>query len=284
MINASPSNPRSLSNGSRYVCVIAVSIVVGALLALPLFIGSASSPTTPIDRITIKHKIDNSTSSSVANVAIPNFNMLMPQAGPVTVDTFAGNCTDSKTVFNLQDANLAVCAKFTNAVPGWTVIWSNARGTAVQTSPITAVNSSATFMLTPSSNLGDWRVILYEPFGGAVQAVATFTVVDAANPKADLSVNKSLIGNTASANSQVLFSVQVTNGGPSDAAQFSYPTWSLQIRPLYLSNSLLDQRLPALTQMRATQAAAFATSQAWDVERLPSSSLPTWSTRLQMAL
>lgn len=138
------------------------------------------------------------------------------QAGPVTLDTFAGNCTDPKTVFNLQDTDLTVCAKFTNAQPGWRVIWSNAHFTAVQTVEITAANSSATFTLTPASSVGDWRVILFEPFGGTVQAVTTFTVVDAANPKSDLSVSTSLIGN-ASANSQVLFAVQVTNGGPSDA-------------------------------------------------------------------
>lgn len=218
MINALPSNPRSFCNGPRSYLFLAVFIVVGALLALPLYIGSASGPTTSIDRSAATHKIDNANLSSSHNIALPNFNFLnpLPQAGPVTLDTFAGNCTTPKTVYNLQDADLTVCAKFTNAVPGWQVIWSNTRGTAVQTAPITAANSSASFNLTPASSLGDWRVILYEPFGGAVQAVTTFTVVDAANPKADLSINKSVIG-SASASSQVLFSVQVTNDGPSDA-------------------------------------------------------------------
>lgn len=214
MINASPSNSRSLRSGPRSYVIVAVFIVAAALLALPIFIGSASAP-RPIDSIAAKGKIDN---SSRNNVAIPGFNFLpsMPQAGPVTVDTFAGDCTTPKTVFNVQDPDLTVCAKFTNAVPGWTVIWSNPRGTAEQTAPIMAADSSATFTLTLSSSLGDWRVILYEPFGGTVQAVATFTVVDAANPKADLSISTSNLGG-ASANSQILFSVQVTNNGPSDA-------------------------------------------------------------------
>jgi uncharacterized repeat protein (TIGR01451 family) len=196
---------------------LAVFLVVGALLALPFFIGSASSPTTLIESNTVTHKIDNSTSSPHRNIVVPTFNFLAPmQAGPVTLDTFAGNCTAPKTVFNLQDTDLTVCAKFTNAQPGWRVIWSNAHFNAVQTVAITAANSSATFTLTPASSVGDWRVILFEPFGGTVQAVTTFTVVDAANPKADLSVSTSLIGG-ASASSQILFSVQVTNGGPSDA-------------------------------------------------------------------
>jgi len=219
MIKASPSNPRSLCRGPRSYAIVAVFIIAVVVLALPLFIGSASSPTTPTDGIAVRDKTDNSTSSSRKNVAISSFNFLtlMPQVGPVTVDTFAGDCTTPKTVFNVQDTDLTVCAKFTNAVPGWTVIWSNANSTAVQTEPIMAADSSATFTLDLSSSLGDWRVIIFEPFGGAVQAVATFTVVDAANPKADLSISKSAIGSSASANSQVLFSVQLTNNGPSDA-------------------------------------------------------------------
>jgi uncharacterized repeat protein (TIGR01451 family) len=50
-----------------------------------------------------------------------------------------------------------------------------------------------------------------------VYAVTTFTVVDAANPSADVSVSKDLISNTASSGNQVVYSVQVTNFGPSDA-------------------------------------------------------------------
>ena len=216
MINASPSKPRSFSNGPRSYLVLAAFIVVGSLLALPLFIGSASSPTAPINTRSITQANNHAAHLPREKVALASLNFLMPPAGPVTLDTFAGDCSTSKTVFNVQDADKTVCAKFTNAVPGWQVIWSNARGTAVQTANITAANASATFTLTTSSSVGDWRVILFEPFGGAVQAVTTFTVVDAANPKADLSVLTSALGG-ASSNSQVLFSVQVTNGGPSDA-------------------------------------------------------------------
>ena len=214
MITATPSNRKSYSGPRSYV-IFAALIVVGALLALPLFIGSASSPTI-FNSYTNTNKIDNPTAPQpvVVNSA---FNFLNPmQAAPLTLDTFAGDCSTPKTVYNVQDTDKTVCANFTNAVPGWWVIWSNARGTAVQVNTITAANSSASFTLSLTSNLGDWRVILYEPFGGTVQAVSTFTVVDAANPKADVSVLTSVIG-SASSNSQVLFSVEVTNGGPSDA-------------------------------------------------------------------
>jgi uncharacterized repeat protein (TIGR01451 family) len=198
--------------------MIAVFIVVGALLTVPLFIGSASSPTTPSDRSLITHNIDNSTLSSHESVVLRNFNFLLPQASPPTVATFASDCTTSKTVFNVQDTDKVVCATFTGASPGWKVIWSNARFVAVQSSTITAANGSATFTLNTNSSLGDWRVILFEPIGGTVQAITSFTVVDEANPTADLVVSKGAISTTASAGGQAIFSVQVTNNGPSAAS------------------------------------------------------------------
>src|SRR6185369_3745381 len=218
MINASPSKPRSFSNGPRSYLVLAAFIVVGSLLALPLFIGSASSPTAPINTRSITQANNHAAHLPREKVAASSLNFLMPPAGPLTLDTFAGDCSTPKTVFNVQDADKTVCAKFTNAVPGWQVIWSNARGTAVQTANITAANASATFTLTTSSNLGDWRVILFEPFGGTVQAVTPFTVVDAANPKADLAISKDAISTTSSSGGQAIFSLQVTNNGPSDAS------------------------------------------------------------------
>lgn len=217
MINASPSKPRSFCSGPRPYIVLAAFIVVGALLALPLFTGSASSPTTPNDKNKITNQVNNSASSQPTSPTL-NFLAPVPFAGPVTLDTFAGDCTTPKTVYNVQDTDKTVCAKFTNADPSWKVIWSNARGVAVQTSAITAPNSSASFTLTTSSSLGDWRVILFEPFGGTVQAVTTFTVVDQSNPTADLAITKGAISETSSSGGQAIFSLQVTNNGPSDAS------------------------------------------------------------------
>ena len=217
MINASPSKRRSLYSGPRYF-MIAVFIVVGALLAVPLFIGSASSPTTPNDRSLITHKFDNSSLSSPESVVLRNFNFLLPQASPPTVATFASNCTDPKTTFNVQDTDLTVCAKFTGASPGWRVIWSNARFISVQSTAITTANGSATFTLSQTSSLGDWRVILFEPIGGTVRAITSFTVVDETNPTADLSVSKDVISSTTSSGGQAIYSLQVTNNGPSPAS------------------------------------------------------------------
>ena len=220
MTNASPSNPRLLCTRPRIFVMLAAFIIVGALLAFPLFIGSASAPTTSIAKNAVQHKLDNSTVSSQPKSANPFFFFQTPfPPNPVTLNTFAGDCTTPKTVFNLQDTDKTVCAKFTNATPGWKVIWSNANFVAVQTSaPITAASGSVTFTLNANSSLGDWRVILFEPFGQTVMQLARFTVVDAGNPEADITVSKELISAGASAGSQVVWSIQVSNLGPSDAA------------------------------------------------------------------
>src|SRR5215467_9741787 len=99
-------------SGSRYSIGIAVCIVA-ALLALPLFIGSAVSPIRPID---IQNKVQSTTpANSHGTVAAPGFNFLnpLPPTGP-TLATFAGDCTTPKTVFNVRDTDLTVCAQFTN--------------------------------------------------------------------------------------------------------------------------------------------------------------------------
>ena len=217
MLNTLPSRFRY--RGSRYSIGIAVCIVA-ALLALPLFIGSAVSPIRPINN-------DKAQSTTPANshgsVEASTFNFLnpLPQAAPTTVETFAGDCTTPKSVFNLQDTDLTVCAKFTNAKIGWRLIWSNANFVAVQNVPLTTQHGTATFTLNANSSLGDWRVILFEPFGGSVQAVTRFTVIDAENPSADVSVSKGLISSSASSGHQILYSIEVSNHGPSDAASVS---------------------------------------------------------------
>src|SRR5690349_9258962 len=100
--------------GSRYSIGIAVCIVA-ALLALPLFIGSAVSPIRPVD---IQNKVQSTTpaNSHGGTVEAPSLNFLnpLPPTTPPTVATFASDCTTPKTVFNVEDTDLTVCAKFTN--------------------------------------------------------------------------------------------------------------------------------------------------------------------------
>lgn len=147
--------------------------------------------------------------------------LLPPPPPPITITTYASDCSTPKTVFNLQDPDpgKTICAVVTGGQPSWRIIWSNADHVAVQNVPVGS--GTSTFTLTSGASLGDWRVILYEPFGGSVQKVTSFTVIDAANPSADVSVSKGAISGNASSGSQVVFSVRVANSGPSAATAVS---------------------------------------------------------------
>jgi len=65
-----------------------------------------------------------------------------------------------------------------------------------------------------SATTGDWRAIVFDPFGGNVYAVTIFTVSDIHNPSVDVGVTKGQVSDTTSAGSQVVFAVQVANQGP----------------------------------------------------------------------
>ncbi len=214
MINPTPLNRRSFRSKPRSYVYFAAFIVVGALLVLPLF-GSASAPA---NRTSIVQKINNSTLSPSPNVLKRIFNFLLPipQAAPVSITTRAGDCLTPKSVYNLQDTDLTVCATVTGAQATQQIIWSNANFISVQNTTV-GTDSSFTFTLGPASSLGDWRVILYDPAGGSVYAVTPFTVIDAANPTADLTISKSAFTDPITAGAQALFGIQVTNYGPSDA-------------------------------------------------------------------
>lgn len=215
------------SSARRFLRAAAFSGLIGLFVAAALVISIAS----PLDKIesdsnstpavshgqpAIDHRsviASDSTDPSWASFSTA----ALPQLGP-QVTTYAGDCTTPKTVFNVQDADKTVCAKVENAMPGWQLIWSNANFIAVQTNNLTASSQTVTFTLTLSSNLGDWRVIIFEQFGGTVQDVATFTVIDAANPLADLLISKAATSSEVRAGSQAVFTLQVSNNGPSSAS------------------------------------------------------------------
>src|ERR1043166_5724953 len=139
-----------------------------------------------------------------------------PPGSPYPIAIYEGTCTTPQNVFNLQDTDRTVCAKVTGAPTGFRLIWSNANDVVVQDVPVGAGQS--TFTLTGSSSLGDWRVIAFEPFGGAVYTVQPFTVLDSGNPEADLTISKSILSDSVSSGGQITYSIQVENLGPSDAA------------------------------------------------------------------
>jgi len=173
--------------------------------------------------------------------AVPSFTPIpTPTPTPPAVSTFASDCATPKTVFNLRDTDTTVCAVVTNAESGLSLIWSNAKFLAVQNVPITNTTSfSNSFSLNTNSSLGDWRVIVYDPAGDSVEAVTTFTVVDTDNPTADLIVGTSARSAQVAAGSQAVFSVQVTNNGPSAASNVTL-TDAVPANTTFVSFSQID--------------------------------------------
>lgn len=204
-----------ISKTSRTWLRVAAFLILVGLFAGSFYLTSSASSSNAIDS---NKNLTNTSGPAVpisVNHILGSWLSPLPQAGPPTVETFAGDCTTPKTVFNLQDTDLTVCAKVTNFDPNQEILWSNANFILVQRAPVGTGES--TFLLTPSSSLGDWRVILFEPIGGSVYVVTPFTVVDAANPTADVAVVKGAAANTVDVGSQAVFTVLVTNFGPSDA-------------------------------------------------------------------
>lgn len=211
-----PPNTKSFRTGVRFM----LTLVLTGLIVTSLYWSSSASNNLKA-RLSNDVSIAQVPSEAVVKGMPPlggvHFSSLFafpPPAGP-TVAVYNSDCSTPQPTFNLQDTDKTVCAKVTGAQPFWRVLWSNPNFIVAQNSPVGS--GTSTFTLTAGSALGDWRVILYDPFGGQVQGVTSFTVIDAANPKADVIVSKGMISGSLSAGGQVIFSVQVDNAGP-DAA------------------------------------------------------------------
>lgn len=223
---------RRQSRASSARSSLRLSLRVGAILILAGLLASgfywssaaatsnkalAQKQVAAAETITAPSTVSNSLTSP-SRGAGRFLSMFLPQAAP-SVAIYASDCSTPKTEFNIQDTDKTVCAKVTGGQSFWRVLWSNADFITVQNSPVGTGES--TFTLTASSSLGDWRVILFDPRGGTVQGVAGFTVIDAANPSAEVSIQKSLISASLSSSGQAIFAVQVTNAGPSAATSVS---------------------------------------------------------------
>jgi uncharacterized repeat protein (TIGR01451 family) len=215
-------HPRSFRTMLRATLFLAFFIAIVVCLAVPRYVNSASTKTAIRNKVNTT-KVQNRNSgpelpdpyttrptSTILNL-LPAFFQ-----SPTAITTYAGDCSTPKSVFNLQDTDLTVCAKVSGGQSAQQVLWSNAHFVLVQSTPV-GTDTDFTFTLSAGSSLGDWRVILYEPFGGSVYAVTPFTVIDAANPQADLSISKGAASSTIASGSQAVFTVQVTNLGPTDA-------------------------------------------------------------------
>ena len=209
--------------GARLPMRVAAVLILTALVAGSIYFSASVSASRGEQSKRNKAAVSKKTTALPVSKG-PSFSglirnikaMFIPQTMGPSIATYASDCMTPKTVFNLQDMDLTVCAKATGFTGGQEILWSNANFILVQTSTPNG-NGESTFTLNANSNLGDWRVILYEPLGGGVYALTPFTVIDAANPTADVAIVKGAGSDTVASGSQALFTVHVTNYGPSDA-------------------------------------------------------------------
>jgi hypothetical protein len=172
--------------------------------------------------------------------------------GPETVTLYADDCTTPKTDFELGEV---VCGKVTGIPLGASrrLTWLDPDGfiekavpilasgqTDLWTNPSTATGLIAGFFTV--RNRGTWRANIITS-RGSVTASAFYTVKDATQPAADLTINVSALGDDSpTAASQVQFLVKVANGGPSAAADV-----------LFKDHDFVSMTLDSVTQTGGTQ-------------------------------
>src|ERR1051325_8939972 len=124
-------HPRSFRAMLRATLFLALFIAIVACLAVPRYVNSASTKTATRNKVdTTKIQNRNSgpelpdpyttrPSSTILNL-LPTFFQ-----SPSAITTYAGDCSTPKSVFNLQDTDLTVCAKVSGGQPAHHDLWSN---------------------------------------------------------------------------------------------------------------------------------------------------------------
>lgn len=150
--------------------------------------------------------------------------LLPPPPAEETIGMFASDCTTPKTDFNFGET---VCAVVSNArlAAGERLIWGHTDGYLAREVDVTSVTQTDSLTLTPTSllggevfsNRGTWKCWTIDADGAAI-AVASFTIHDPAAPTSDLAVYKNpTSGSGVNENTNVSFSISVTNHGPDPA-------------------------------------------------------------------
>ena len=235
-------NRRRHLTGLKPVFLISAFILAVAVLAVPFH--SARSSSLPArgnsqtsDNSAKPAKLSKTTSPAVSSPAFlaPLSSIFKPflptpQPSPEGIATYDGaTCTTPQTDFNLGDV---VCAKATGVpvtVFPWHVLWLDPAGFVRQSDTASSNDATEyryTLPTTPTSdvngqtvdNRGTWKVNLVRS-NGAVRQTATFTVRQAANPVADVFVQKVVHSSSASvsAGENISFTIIIGNAGPDDA-------------------------------------------------------------------
>src|SRR5258708_18345995 len=210
----------------------AALLMLMGLVASSAYIGSsASSSDGLLTRKSVGSPVIglSDSNSTVRPPRMPGYASLLAPLPPApeTIETFAGDCTTSKTVFNVGDT---ICVKV-SGVPLSTffprrLILVNANFTIIDTADIASDPQTNTFVLDATStiggntidNRGTWQAIVVTPFFFFPEAGTTFSVTDPQNATADVGVSTTLTPGEVQAGTQAIFELQVKNYGPNDSA------------------------------------------------------------------
>jgi uncharacterized repeat protein (TIGR01451 family) len=200
-----------------YITLAGIMIIAAAVLAVPSYsVHSSALPKAGSDR--------NSISPVLARWS-PTLKLagMLPLVDPLPLETFADDCVTPKTTFTLGET---VCAKATGLV-GYRFAWVDSAGFIRERVDITTDPQTDTFDLptdpttvindTVVDNRGEWRVNAITS-RGSLKSSAFFTVTDPANKAVDLSITKTLLGDSPVAGGPAQFAVRIVNNGPDDAA------------------------------------------------------------------
>ena len=219
--------------------LIGVFIILAAVVAVPFYTARSSSLPTPGAKSGTPAKIGKTASHATSGPTIlapwsSIFKPLLPAPQPFAegIATFldGATCTTPQTDFNLGDV---VCAK-ASGVPAtlfpWHVLWVDTAGFVRQSNDASSDDQTEYRYQLPSTptsnvngqtvnNLGTWKVNLTRA-NGAVRQTARFTVHQAANPQADVFIQKFVHSSSASVPSgdNISFTLVVGNQGPDDAS------------------------------------------------------------------
>lgn len=224
--------PRSLSLG-LFVRVGAILIVAGFALSSLYSASSASITSKPATKdfsVVLPNKPSMRTASlgRTKRVSPPlresfsKFLQPVLQSGEM-LEVFASDCTTPQTAFAVGDT---VCVKVSGVPLGSffprRLLWECPNSTIPQSSDIATDPQTGSLQIAATFTVGNavvdsrgrWQVVVRNPFFFYPEATATFTVVDAANPTADLAVASTLGTTTVQAGSPAIFGLQVNNYGP----------------------------------------------------------------------
>ncbi|HEX7316862.1 MAG TPA: PxKF domain-containing protein [Pyrinomonadaceae bacterium] len=149
--------------------------------------------------------------------------------GPLTLQTFAADCTTPKSDWNLGEV---VCAKVSGVTSASLVQLVNPSGYAVIRTEVGVGASSVSFTIPADEtidvdtdtfdNRGTWRVALVSAIDLGTRLAVPITVHDPNDTVANLQVVKTLADTQATAGANIRALVRVYNAGPDAAANVEF--------------------------------------------------------------